>query len=225
MKKLTFAFWLLAFHPCQAQVLEVAASYQYLLSPQWDYAIQTYNFSRPELSVKQPLLIHGGSAACAYLFPSEKSFSQGVSLSYSFVTSYAENADFENRLNLHLLQLGYLLHFGNSNERRGFYTDLLISASSCMLSRRVNGEAFVSDERRAVAPGIGGDLSLRAGWDFTLGSNSSLSPFVLAGCTPFLYSPDAEAVLNQTSGLTGPDGSTLVKVQLGLALHLGRSRN
>jgi hypothetical protein len=51
-----------------AQGFILDASYQYLKWGQLDNAVKTYNFSRPFLAQKQPLLINGLNTSISYVF-------------------------------------------------------------------------------------------------------------------------------------------------------------
>ena len=42
-----------------SQETHIGFSYEYLYCPQFDKAIQTYNFDRPFLNEKQPLFLNG----------------------------------------------------------------------------------------------------------------------------------------------------------------------
>ncbi len=171
------------------------------------------------------MLIHGLNASVSYIFKSSKSLKHGINLSYSYFKSSAENENLNNILNLHFLNLGYIIHYQNNDKANGFYTDLIISAVSSGLYRNVNGEPFEYDETRSKAFGIGGDLSIRAGYYLNLKNKIHLSPFVLVGYTPFIYSPNSEAVINQTKGLVSNYWSGIFTTQVGLTFHIIQPKN
>lgn len=50
------------------QEVKIDVSYKYIYSNQWDNIIRTYNFSRPDLSDEQKLLIHGFSSSVSRIF-------------------------------------------------------------------------------------------------------------------------------------------------------------
>jgi hypothetical protein len=121
--------------------------------------------------------------------------------------------------------LGYIIHYENNEKTKGLYTDLIISAVSSGLFRNVNDEPFEYDEARAKAFGIGGDLSIRAGYYLKLKNKIYLSPFVLVGYTPYFYSPNSEAVINQTKGLVSNNWTGIFTTQVGLTLHIRQHQN
>jgi hypothetical protein len=211
---------LLKFNFSIGQEFKMEVSYNYLYSNQWDKAIQTYNFSRPFNVEKQPLLIHGLNSSLSYIFKSTKNFNHGINASYSNFRSSAENENFNNILNLHFINLGYILHYENAEKWKGLYTDLIISAKSSGLFRNVNGEPFEYDNTRSKAFGIGGDLSIKAGYNVNLKNKIYLSLFFLVGYTPYIYSPNSEAVINQTKGLVSNNWSGIFTSQVGLAFHI-----
>ena len=220
MRTLFFLLFLFLFIDAQSQEIEVDLSYKYMFAGNWDKAIQTYNFSRPFLKEKQPLLMHGINGSISYIFKSKKKFKQGINASYSHFTSYAENVNFVNQLNLHFLNIGYILRFESTEKWQGLTTDLILSASSSALFRNVNDEPFIYDEVRSKAFGIGGDLSIKTSYSFNLKNNIRLSPFIQIGYTPYLYSPNTEAVINQTKGLAAPNFTDIFASQIGVKVHM-----
>jgi hypothetical protein len=203
-----------------AQEFKVDLSYHYLYAKQWDEAIQTYNFNRPFLTEKQPVLMHGINTSISYIFKNDKKIKHGVNLSYAYFRSSAENENFDNTFNLHFANLGYILHYENQNTFKGLYTDLILSASSSLISRNVNGEPFGYDETLSKGFGIGGNLLLKLGYSFHLKNKSYLSPFIALAYTPYFYSPNHEAVINQTKGLTSKNWTGIVAAQIGLSYHM-----
>ena len=203
-----------------AQEFRSEVSYKYMFANKWDKAIQTYNFSRPFLTEKQPLLIHGLNTSVSYIFKSSKSLKHGINLSYSYFKSSAENENLNNTFNLHFLNLGYIIHYQNNENAKGLYADLIISAVTSALFRNMNDEPFEYDETRSKAFGIGGDLSIRAGYSLSLKNKIQLSPFALVGYAPYIYSPNSEAVINQTKGLVGYNWTGICTTQVGLIFHI-----
>lgn len=208
---------------CQA--FETDISYTYMQANQWEKAIQTYNFSRPFLSEKQPLLSHGWNASFSRLFRSSKKLQHGISLSYSFFESAAKNESLNNSLNLHVVQLGYILRLKNPENIKGFYAELHIAATSCGLFRYVNGRPFEYDNTASRAFGVGGNMGLKTGCQMRLNHRIYLSPFMLAGYAPYLYAPNMEAVINQTKTLTSKNFTGVLSAQMGVAFSLCSRRN
>lgn len=205
-----------------AQGFILDASYQYLKWGQLDNAVKTYNFSRPFLAQKQPMLINGLNTSISYVFKGDKNFKHGINLSYSYFPSLSENENFSNKLNLHFVNLGYVVHYQNAEKWKGLYSDLIVSAASSVIFRKLNGEPFVYDETQSKAFGIGGDIKFKLGYEITSNSRNLASPFIAVGCSPYFYSPNTEAVINQTKGLVVNNGSGLFTTQIGIAFHLVR---
>ena len=211
---------LLKFCFSMAQEFKIDVSYNYLHSYQWDKAIQTYNFSRPFIAEKQPLLIHGLNSSLSYIFKSIKNFKHGINISYSYFRSSAQNENLENSLNLHFLNLGYLIHYDRIEKLKGVYTELIIAAKSSGIFRNINGAPFEYDETTSKAFGIGGDFCLKTGYYLRLKNKICLSPFISIACTPYLYSPNSEAVINQTKGLTIKNWTGILTTQIGLTFQI-----
>jgi hypothetical protein len=220
MRTLFLLLFLFLFIDAQSQEIEVDLSYKYIFANNWDKAIQSYNFSRPFLTEKQPLFIHGINGSVSYIFKSENKFKQGINVSYSHFTSYAENVNFVNQLNLHFFNVGYILRYESAEKWQGLTTDLILSASSSALFRNVNDEPFIYDDTRSKAFGIGGDLSIKSSYSINLKNNIRLSPFIQIGYTPYLYSPNTEAAINQTTELTTPSFTGVFTSQIGVKVLL-----
>lgn len=219
MRTVFFGILFFVLNNMMAQEFRTDISYKYIYSNKWDKAFQTYNFSRPFLEEKQPLFMHGINASASKIFNSSKKFKHGINLSYSYFKSFAENENLINVLHLHFLNLGYIIHYENDEKTKGLYTDLMISLVSSGLYKNVNGEPFEDDDTRTKAFGIGGDLSIRAGYCFNLKNKLHLSPFALIGCTPYMYSPNSEALINQSKGLVNNNWTAILTSQVGLAVH------
>jgi len=220
MRALFLLLFLFPFIDAQSQEIEADLSYKYIFANNWDKAIQSYNFSRPFLTEKQPLFMHGISGSVSYIFKSENKFKHGLNASYSHFSSYAENVNFVNQYNLHFFNLGYTLRHESAGSLKGLCTDFILSVSSSALFRNVNDEPFIYDDTRSKAFGIGGDLSVRTSYSFNLKNKIRLSAFVQIGYTPYLFSPKTEAVINQTRGLVAPNFTDVFSSQFGLKVRL-----
>lgn len=220
MKKISSIFIILfmLMNNAFSQKLHVDLSYKYIFANQWDKAIQMYNFSRPFLSEPQPLLVHGVCTSVSMLFHSQNKLQHGIGISHTFCRSVAENENLDNTLNLHLLNLAYVLHYTYAGQEQGLYSELAVGATGSGLFRRVNGEALESDDTSMKAFGIGADLCLKTGYRFQVSKKLSIAPFAALGCTPYLYAPKSESVINQTQGLSSKDHTSLWSAQIGCGL-------
>jgi len=203
-----------------AQEFSMHLAYENCYSKQLDKAIQTYNFSRPFLPNKQPLLTNGFNASSSFLFNSSVNRKQGIHISYSLFKSYVENEKLINSFNLNVLSLGYILHYEYKGKLTGWYSDCIISVKTSGLSRNVNEEKHEYNDDKTYAYGIGGDLSVKLGYYLHLKKSTYLSPFIGIAYTPYLYAPNNEAIINQTKGLTSENWTWILSPQVGLSFHL-----
>jgi hypothetical protein len=203
-----------------AQEFKIDASYNYLFANQWDKAIQTYNFSRPFNYEKQPLFMHGLATSGTYISMTPKRLKHGINLSYSYFSSSSENENLDVKLHLNFLKLAYLIHYDYKEKLKNWYTDFIFSATSSALFRNVNGNPFTYDEEKSKAYGIGGEVGVKMGYFMKFKNKNGISPFVLISCSPYFYSPNTEAVLNQTKGLASKPSTAIFSAQMGLAFHL-----
>ncbi|WP_338764456.1 hypothetical protein WAF17_21915 [Bernardetia sp. ABR2-2B] len=210
-----FSFFLV--HKSTAQQLRFGVTYTYLYSKLLNQNIQTYNFSRPFLEKKQPLLSHGFNLSVSYLFGSSSDFSHGIGLSYSRFGSSAENEGLNSTFNQNFAKLGYILHY--QKDENPFYTELHISVIGGMLGRQINDETFEFDGETARAYGVGGHIGIRTGYEFTLSDKLFLSPFIDVGYAPYFYSPNTESILNQTTELISEEQPSLFNTSFGIMLR------
>ena len=203
-----------------AQEFKIDASYNYLFANQWDKAIQTYNFSRPFNYEKQPLFMHGLTTSGTYISKSPKQLKHGINISYSYLRSSSENENLDVKLHLNFLKLAYVLHYEYKEKLKNIYTDFIFSVTSSALFRNVNGKPFTYDEEKSKAFGIGGEVGVKIGYFMKFKNKNGLSPFIHIACSPYFYSPNTEAVINQTKGLAGNPSTGILSTQIGMAFHI-----
>ena len=206
-----------------AQEWNVELGYQYLYANQWDKAVQTYNFSRPFIATKQPLLAHGSYFGGQYYFASQKKIHAGLKLNHSYYRSMAENPGLTATLRLQLLELGYVLRYEAPDKSNKFYFDLALSAITSHMTRSVNEEGLMIDEQRLRAWGIGGKLDLVAGYNLSSQKRYTLSPFAGLGYVPYFWSPQTEAVINQTRTLSGKENTSMLTWKIGMRMRLTKN--
>jgi hypothetical protein len=201
----------------KAQTWVADVSYKYLYAKQWDAMIQTYNFSRPFLKEEQPLLMHGISISNSYFFKSSKKIKHGIHVNYDFFRSSANNTDFKNTLQLHFVRLGYTTLY----IWKGNYFIGSVNALGGGLYRKLNDEAVEVDDKRLKALGIGGELSLKIEHAYTISSRIQLMPFLGLNYSPYFFSPNTEAVINQTKSLVSKNWVGIFNAQLGVSFYFG----
>jgi Autotransporter beta-domain len=220
--KLVVAFSLLltGINSSFAQGFGITAAYSYCYAPQFDKAIQAYNFSRPFQTEKQPLLINGFTTGLSYSFQTKSRFRSGIALNYSAFRSYSENADFNNSYHLSFLELGYTLTYHFSESKLKSSLEMNASCLTSSLKRKINDETFTFAEEKTRAFGIGGNLSLRYLYSFSVNANYNLSPFIGVNYSPYLFTPNTETVINQTKTLFTKPWTPVVRVDVGLKIDL-----
>jgi hypothetical protein len=69
---------------------------------------------------------------------------------------------------------------------------------------------------------MGGELGLKLGYRIKPTERFQISPFIEIGYTPFFFSPNTEAVINQTKSLAGKPWTAMLHAQSGIAFHFKR---
>lgn len=218
MKQLIILMALLCSSTFVSSQIQIAVGYNYMIASGWDRAIQTYNFARPELTEKQPLLIHGVEVATEFLRDSGKYNERGFMASYRYFRSSAHNDNFNVALNAHIVNFGYGLSTNGMGKKKAIFCDVSISVLCGGIFRNVNGEPIRDDDKRVWAPGIGGELRPRIGYDLVIREKMIFSPYFQTTYCPFYYSPRAEAVLNQTMTLTGVKYTGILSLEIGICI-------
>lgn len=218
-------FVLLYLHPqiSFGQDVSIGIGYSYLLAKQWDKAIQTYNFSRPFIVQKQPLLTNGVTIYSSYLFRSGKWYQNGIYLSYSYFNSSSANENLSNSLHLHFVKPGYLFHFENVKRLNNFSANIVIAAHLGTLNRRMNRNINISDDNKTTAFGIGGSIDIMCAYRcLKINHQLAMSPYARAGFTPFFYAPGFETLLNQTKSLASKASTEILNMEVGIVLSRKR---
>jgi hypothetical protein len=213
-----FSLLLLTINSSFAQGFGISAAYSYCYAPQFDKAIQAYNFSRPFQTEKQPLLINGFTTGLSYTFQSESRFESGITVNYSAFRSYSENVDFNNSYHLSFLEVGYTLNYHFSENKLKSSLEMNASCLTSSLKRKINDETFAFVEEKNRAFGIGGNLSLRYFYSLRFNRNLILSPFAGVNYSPYLYAPNTETVINQTKTLYTKPWTSVVRMDVGIKL-------
>lgn len=218
-RQLLFILMLTIAFAANAQEFNGGVSYQYISATQWNKIIQTYNFSRPFMIQKQPLFSGGGSVSFTKLFTKHKHISSGVCVSYAFVKSKSTNENFINTLNLHFINIGYTIRYGDIGKTRAAFGEISFSAATSGLFRNVNGASFIYDDAKSKAFGIGGNINFKAGYWINVNKKFDCAPYLNVGYCPYLYSPNTEVVINETHGLIGNNHTGIFNAQIGLMIR------
>lgn len=205
-----------------AQGYTASISYGYLHAPEWNKAIQTYNFSRPFLDTPQPIISTGIQATIASPLPSKGNNDHSLMLDLAWYRSSAENSNFESTHHQYLLQFGYLRQVLSNQLPDQFTVKAGVSIVGGALFRRINGEPLVYDESSAKALGIGGGIRLKVNYYFIDNGRIRCGPFLGVQYIPYYYSPNTEAILNQTTGLTGKEWTSIFGSRVGIVVAFGR---
>lgn len=218
---LAFIVFLLA-GTSYSQELRIGVGYSNLYSKQFDRVIQTYNFSRPHLDEKQPLLDNGIHSSLSYLFKSEKSLKSGIVVDYSLFKSTADNPNLNSKLSFNMLELGYLLYFENADKFGNFYSEFEVNAVFGLLNKKQNNETYMIDDKAVRSFQVGAALHLNIGYLLDLGNKFKISPFIGVNYAPYFSEGRSEIVINQTSDLIDKDEqyTSFLKFDVGLRFHL-----
>jgi hypothetical protein len=202
---------------CHSQQLEVGMAYAYLYSKQWNNAIQTYNFARPFITSKQPLINSGGTVYASWLFSTNK-IKKGICLSYTYYSSSATNANILNKLNLHLFKPGIFIRTQYNNS---LTADIMLSLLTGALTKSVNGTRYSYQDQGNAALAIGGCISAKVFYKcIKLKKQYALSPYLEASYSPYTYSPNFESLLNQTKQFTSKSYTSILSINCGIALSI-----
>jgi len=191
--------------PAQAQHYGGSLAYGRVSIPQWNRAIEVYNFSRPYLL--EPLETYSSNIHLQGYWlqrPYEK-VSLGPMINY---TRNCLNGKAPNlRVDVHVqrLELDALVRLRKvafKKELNSFFMDLSPGIHLAYLTRRHNGKAIftVSDEailKRVRSLGIGIGLGFKIGYSLYFSRQLLVSPFALIKYTPLMYAKNSINVLNQ----------------------------
>ncbi len=208
----------------EAQEIGININYQLIKANEWDRATQVYNFSRPFLENKQPLLKHGLSIGFYYLQNPENKWSWGPSISFALHRSMAENPNFNIGIHSLLMDLGAKIQYRpNVEEESNWRLSLTPSLTGIMLSRRLNGEIVVigaSEEDQALRTfGFGFGLNGQVAYDFALKEDWIISPMIGVNYHPYVWAQRGEVVFNESATGDLKSNTSILGLQGGLVLR------
>lgn len=218
----TMAFALMACATA-AQEHHFATGYRYLLAPNWDRMVRTYNFSRPFLDEAQPLLQLGFGIGYARFFKGERRIRSGVAVGYDRFISYADATGLESRIRLHQLRIAYTARILPKDLESPWQLEAGVGLFGNHLSRLVNNAPIADEELRPRSLGLGAELNLLVGRRFPWGEHRWLVPYIALHMAPYVHQPTAEMVLNQTRGLVAGNGTFMLMASAGLRLQFGKT--
>lgn len=214
----------IGFSNLQAQEMGVNINYQFLKATEWNKATQVYNFSRPFLENKQPLLKHGFSVGFYYLRNPESRFSWGPSVTFSFHQSSSQNPNFNIGIHSLLLNLGTKIQYrpmigGNNNVHMSF----IPSMTAVMLNRKLNGEIVIvgesEEEQKLRKFGIGLGLNAQIGYDYSINHNLIISPMIGINYNPYIWTSRGEVIFNEAAAGDLESKTKILGFQAGLTLR------
>ncbi len=223
MKYFSFLILLISNLTLSAQEWNLSGAYQYIYSPEWDKAIQRYNFSRPFLDEVQPLLVHGTFLETSYFFKNEKRIQSGIKIDYGFTRSSAENPELDIAFHLHQIGLGYAFRYSFQKKPKNIVLEGDITIFSTILSKRINQEIEMIDEEAKRALGIGGSLGFKLLYLIKTEHKIKISPFAGISYSPYLSSSESESILDPTISVNGTGDIHLLSCQLGIRISFKNS--
>lgn len=229
--KRTFLLLLLVigFVNLQAQDFGLSINYQFLQANQWNKATQVYNFSRPFLENKQPLLEHGFNVGFYYLKKTDKKFSWGPSLGLSFHQSFSENPNFDIGINSLLWNLGPKIQYHLMiKENNNLHLSFTPSVAGVILSRQLNGEVVIigepEDGRKVRTLGFGLGLDAQVGYDFSVAKNLTISPTIGINYSPYIWTFRGEVVFNEAAAGDLTQHTQMWRLQGGITLRKRKTK-
>lgn len=187
---------------CQSLIVlsqsEIGASvsYKYYSAPEWDNTIRTYNFMRPWLSERQPLMTNGFSVGLFYSVPLHPAIHVSPELNYSLLTSTAENNEEVYKIGVRFFAIDlngriYAGRLGKSQPQgflKNLYLEITPSLALVMPVIKSDGEAYEVEEDEKYKPvSFAFNIGVGAGYDISLAERIKLSPYI-----KFRWFPNAE---------------------------------
>jgi hypothetical protein len=113
------------------------------------------------------------------LFATHKNISKGVSVSYALMKSKSSNENFINTLNLHFVNIGYTIRYGDIGKQKAAFGEVTFSAITSGLFRNVNDASFIYDDAKSKAFGIGGNINVKVGYWFGVSKKLDCAPYCI----------------------------------------------
>jgi len=201
-----------------AQSFSAAVNYRFCTNTQFDQAIRVYNSSRPFLTNKQALFRNGFGATVGYSFATKKypKSNYGIELAYAYFGSYAENDGFINDMQLHNLTPRF---FTRLKITKHIFGQVNLGLPCYGMFRQINSETVTNDGTPIRAFGIGFSILPQLFYSFKLNEHITLCPTFGIDYCPFQYSPQGEALINQTKGLYTNNSNSFFGFDFGIKVN------
>jgi hypothetical protein len=224
MRVWTLLIFLGGFGSLKAQVKTVELRYQNLTAFEWNKAVRTYNFSRPFLENKQPLIQQGFGIGYSKLKSKKENRLSGFEFSLSGYRSAVKNENYEVALNALTLGMGYEFRFDELFEKSEMNFLLVPKMQAIGLGRWQDGDlvALEFEESTTRLLTVGACLGLGTAVQIPVGKKSSEKlTYLKLGLEyyPFWWTYQSQVLLNQS--VAGP------AIDFGSALlfHIGISHS
>ena len=143
-------------------------------------------------------------------------------LDVAWYRSSAENVNFAATLDQYLVEMGYMRCLLSDQLPDQLTVKAGVSVVGGALFRRINEAPLVYDESSAKALGIGGGIRLNVNYYFINNGKIRCGPFLGGQFIPYYYAPKTEAIMNQTTGLTGKEWTSIFGARVGMVVAFGR---
>lgn len=219
MKRTIWIFLLFAGSLAYGQNLSFGIEYAQLNAPGMNEMVRTYNFSRPGLTEPQPLLGHGWGLNVHYFFGGARNLKSGIAVNYNRFGSQWENQDLRTMLGFHVLDISYVAHLSGLENLGETWFELEAGILGSLMQKQLEGPD-VNEEEQGTALGIGGKISLLAGYRIPVSNGLALEPVLKFGFVPYLNAPGNEILINQTQDLLEDASQYAMTFSAGIRIHL-----
>lgn len=208
---LTMMLLMLLAPAVQAQMkthrIGLIGGYSYMYPKEWDKIVQTYNWARPWLSNKQPLLASGFTAGIVYAYDATKGFRFTQELKFSKYTSIAANDNYNLSLttNFARYSIGFEVYpfiIANNNVepwKRYFFIGLSPGASFMWGGMKFNEEVLELDREPYRPLNITPTIGAYTGYKFDVNHKFSIIPVIGMTFLPIARMKDFDIALHGTS--------------------------
>lgn len=208
-----------------SQNLIIGIAYQYQHAPEWEQMVRNYNDSSTWQEKNQPYLNGGLNANLQVVLAQNKLFQFGITSTYIYSRSYANNYDSTVAINQNGLNLGVLVKLDNEEKLKNFFFELGFSFAMNFLARKTKYTSNLIDLQKVNTFGYGGNLDFKFGYKVRMGDFSFMTPFLGFAYT-YLFDKKAYTIFQpfQSNDFKTLTGIICFKVGVQFEFNLNRKK-
>jgi hypothetical protein len=205
---------------CQAQGKGFGFEYHNLHAFAWNESVRTYNFARPFLDNKQPLLQHGVGFKYYTSSAKEGAAQKGFNIGLSWYQSKVENENYSVALHAGTFSVGYRLLVRELFESSGLLLSVSPEIQGTFIGRWQDEELLWlemdDEETRLIKLGVGAGINSALHYPIIKSEKSGVFLKLSLLYNPLWWTPGSSSVITQSNAVISNELGTSFSLNFGI---------